>query len=78
MHCGNVTKLVQNILKNRYVFDFLSLGKNAHEREIEKGLVAHIEKFLLELGEGFAFLGRQYHLQIEDQCRLVQTYRYTA
>jgi len=46
---------------------FLSLGKNAHEREIEKGLVAHIERFLLELGEGFAFLGRQYHLQIEDQ-----------
>ena len=46
---------------------FLSLGKNAHEREIQKGLVAHIERFLLELGEGFAFLGRQYHLQIEDQ-----------
>lgn len=59
--------LAQNTLKNPYLFDFLSLGKNAHEREVEKGLVAHIEKFLLELGEGFAFLGRQYHLQIEDQ-----------
>lgn len=59
--------LAQNTLKNPYLFDFLSLGKNAHEREIEKGLVAHIEKFLLELGEGFAFLGRQYHLEIEDQ-----------
>jgi YhcG PDDEXK nuclease domain len=54
-------------LKNPYLFDFLSLGKNAHEREVEKGLVAHIEKFLLELGDGFAFLGRQYHLQVEDQ-----------
>lgn len=59
--------LAQATLKNPYLFDFLSLGKNAHEREVEKGLVAHIEKFLLELGEGFAFLGRQYHLQIEDQ-----------
>jgi predicted nuclease of restriction endonuclease-like (RecB) superfamily len=59
--------LAQNTLKNPYLFDFLSLGKNAHEREIEKGLVAHIEKFLLELGEGFAFLGREYHLKIEDQ-----------
>lgn len=54
-------------LKNPYLFDFLSLGQNAHEREVEKGLVAHIEKFLLELGDGFSFLGRQYHLQIEDQ-----------
>jgi len=59
--------LAQATLRNPYLFDFLSLGKDAHEREIEKGLVAHIERFLLELGEGFAFLGRQYHLQVEDQ-----------
>lgn len=59
--------LAQNTLKNPYLFDFLSLGKNAHEREVEKGLLAHIEKFLLELGEGFAFLGRQYHLEVGDQ-----------
>ena len=59
--------LAQSLLKNPYIFDFLSLGKEAHEREIEKGLVAHVEKFLLELGEGFAFLGRQYKLQVENQ-----------
>lgn len=59
--------LAQATLRNPYLFDFLSLGKDAHEREVEKGLVAHIERFLLELGEGFAFLGRQYHLQVEDQ-----------
>lgn len=59
--------LAQSTLKNPYFFDFLSLGKEAHEREIEKGLIKHIEKFLIELGEGFAFLGRQYHLQVEDQ-----------
>ena len=54
-------------LRNPYIFDFLGLSEEAHEREIEKALIAHIEKFLLELGDGFAFLGRQYHLQIEDQ-----------
>ncbi len=59
--------LAKATLRNPYLFDFLSLGKDAHEREVEKGLVAHIERFLLELGEGFAFLGRQYHLQVEDQ-----------
>lgn len=59
--------LAHYTLKDPYIFDFLSIGKEAQEREVEKGLVAHIEKFLLELGEGFAFLGRQYHLQIEDQ-----------
>jgi predicted nuclease of restriction endonuclease-like (RecB) superfamily len=59
--------LAKATLRNPYLFDFLSLGNDAHEREVEKGLIAHIEKFLLELGEGFAFLGRQYHLQVEDQ-----------
>lgn len=59
--------LARATLKNPYLFDFLSLGKNAHEREVEKGLINHMEKFLLELGDGFAFLGRQYHLQVEDQ-----------
>lgn len=59
--------LAKSTLKNPYLFDFLSIGHDAQEREIEKGLVSHIEKFLLELGEGFAFLGRQYHLQVEDQ-----------
>jgi predicted nuclease of restriction endonuclease-like (RecB) superfamily len=61
------SELVQATLKNPYLFDFLSLGKDAHEREIEKALITHIEKFLIELGEGFAFLGRQYHVQVEDK-----------
>lgn len=59
--------LAHYTLKDPYIFDFLSIGDEAHEREVEKGLVAHIEKFLLELGEGFAFLGRQYQLEIEEQ-----------
>lgn len=64
---GSQSDMASSMLRNPYLFDFLGLGKDAHEREVEKSLVSHIEKFLLELGEGFAFLGRQYHLQVEDQ-----------
>jgi predicted nuclease of restriction endonuclease-like (RecB) superfamily len=59
--------LARSTLRNPYLFDFLSLGNDAHEREVEKGLINHLERFLLELGEGFAFVGRQYHLQVEEQ-----------
>lgn len=59
--------LVQQTLKDPYLFDFLTLEPGFHERELETGLVAHLEKFLLELGQGFAFVGRQYHLDIGDQ-----------
>jgi predicted nuclease of restriction endonuclease-like (RecB) superfamily len=59
--------LVHYTLKDPYIFDFLTVGKEAHEREVEKELVRHVEKFLLELGEGFAFVGRQYHLEVGDQ-----------
>lgn len=59
--------LVHQALKDPYTFDFLSLGVDAQERELEKGLVDHIQKFLVELGVGFAFLGRQYHLEVEDE-----------
>lgn len=59
--------LAHYTLKDPYIFDFLSLGKEAHEREVEKGLITHVEKFLLELGEGFAFVGRQYHIEVGNQ-----------
>ncbi len=59
--------LALSTLKDPYIFDFLSVGKEAHEREVEKALVNHVEKFLLELGDGFAFVGRQYHLDVGDQ-----------
>jgi predicted nuclease of restriction endonuclease-like (RecB) superfamily len=59
--------LVQQALKDPYIFDFLTLADGFQERELETGLVAHLEKFLLELGQGFAFVGRQYHLDVGDQ-----------
>jgi len=53
-------------LKDPYVFDFLTLQDTFHERELEVGLLKHLEQFLLELGQGFAFVGRQYYLVIDD------------
>ena len=56
--------LAEQTLKDPYIFDFLSVGREAHEREIEKELVQHITKFLLELGTGFSFVRQQYRLEI--------------
>jgi predicted nuclease of restriction endonuclease-like (RecB) superfamily len=59
--------LAQQTLKDPYKFEFLTLDKEAREKDIEQGLIDHIQHFLLELGKGFAFLGRQYHLEVGDQ-----------
>ena len=56
--------LAHQLLKDPYNFDFLTLGDDAHERELERGLLEHIRSFLLELGVGFAFVGSQYHLEV--------------
>ena len=56
--------LAQDTLRDPYLFDFLGLGDDAHEREIESGLIRHITRFLLELGAGFAFVGRQFRLEV--------------
>lgn len=59
--------LAHQTLKDPYMFDFLALGLDARERELEQGLVDHIQKFLVELGVGFAFMGRQYHIEVEGE-----------
>lgn len=56
--------LVQQTLKDPYIFDFLTLTEPFQERELETALVRHLEKFLLELGQGFAFVGRQYKVEV--------------
>lgn len=58
------TDLARQALKDPYLFDFLDVGQEANEREIESALVKHITQFLLELGAGFAFVGRQVHLEV--------------
>lgn len=59
--------LAQQALKDPYIFDFLTLAEPFHERELETSLVRHLEKFLLELGQGFAFVGRQYRLNVGNE-----------
>jgi predicted nuclease of restriction endonuclease-like (RecB) superfamily len=56
--------LARESLKDPYRFDFLGLGEEAQEREIENALVKHVTDFLLELGAGFAFVGRQVLLDV--------------
>ena len=58
--------LAQQTIKDPYIFDFLTLSSKAKERDIEKQLIQHITHFLLELGSGFAFIGKQYRLEIAD------------
>ncbi|MDR3692081.1 MAG: PDDEXK nuclease domain-containing protein [Fimbriimonas sp.] len=59
--------LANNLLKDPYNFDFLGLSDESHEREIEKALVVHVRKFLLELGVGFAFVGSQYPIEVAGE-----------
>ncbi len=59
--------LAQETIKDPYKFDFLMVGQDAHELEIERALVKHIKEFLLELGKGFAFVGSQFPLQVSSQ-----------
>jgi predicted nuclease of restriction endonuclease-like (RecB) superfamily len=59
--------LAREILKDPYNFDFLTLGEAAQERDLERGLVEQVQALLLELGAGFAFVGRQVHLEVGDE-----------
>lgn len=59
--------LATQVFKDPYLFDFLGTADPRREREVEQGLVDHIQHFLLELGAGFAFVGRQVHLEVGDE-----------
>jgi predicted nuclease of restriction endonuclease-like (RecB) superfamily len=59
--------LAEQTLKDPYNFSFLTLEKKFREHELEQGLIDHIQKFLLELRQGFAFVGRQYHLSVGNR-----------
>ncbi len=58
--------LARQTLKDPYIFDFLTLEEPFRERELEVGLLHQLERFLLELGQGFAFVGRQLHLDVGE------------
>ena len=62
-----ISDKAREILKDPYIFDFITAEKGLKEVEIENELMSNITKLLLELGQGFAFIGRQYHLEIDDE-----------
>ena len=63
--------MAAQIFKDPYLFDFLGTDAPRREKQLEQGLIDHIQKFLLELGQGFAFVGRQVHLELGDtRCLL--------
>jgi hypothetical protein len=59
--------LAQETLKDPYHFDFLELSRDHIEKDLERGLIEHVEKFIQELGQGFSFVGRQVHLQVSNK-----------
>ncbi len=61
------SEIVVQLLKDPYIFDFLTLTEPFHERELETQLLHHLERFLIELGKGFAFVGRQYRIEVGDE-----------
>ena len=63
--------LAQELTKDPYCFDFIALMPKYHEKELKDAMMAHIEKFLLELGTGFMLVGREYRLQIGTKEKFV-------
>lgn len=61
------SQLAQEMLKDPYKFHFLTVGEDAHEKDIHIGLLEHVRQFLMELGQGFALYGSQYPIQISDK-----------
>lgn len=61
--CAESVKAIE-VFKDPYVFDFLAVTDLRREREVEQALVDHIQRFMLELGNGFAFVGRQVHVAV--------------
>jgi predicted nuclease of restriction endonuclease-like (RecB) superfamily len=61
------SELAQELLKDPYHFDFLTVGTEMLERDLERGLMDHLRDFILEPGKGFAFVGYQYYLEIGGQ-----------
>lgn len=69
---------VKSLLKDPYIFDMLTFTDQYNERDVEIGLVKHIEKFLVEMGAGFAFMGRQYHLEVSGDDYYIDMLMYNT
>ena len=69
---------VKYMLKDPYVFDMLTFTEQYNERDVEMGLVKHVEKFLVEMGAGSAFMGRQYHMEVSGDDYYIDILMYNA
>ena len=69
---------VKSMLKDPYLFDMLTFKDKFDERDIELRLVKEVEKFLLEMGTGFAFMGRQYHLEVSGEDYYIDLLMYNT
>ena len=69
---------VKSMLKDPYIFDMLTFTDQYNERDVEIGLVKHVEKFLVEMGAGFAFMGRQYHIEVSGDDYYIDILMYNA
>ena len=69
---------VKYMLKDPYIFDMLTFTEQYNERDVEIGLVNHVEKFLVEMGAGFAFMGRQYHIEVSGDDYYIDILMYNA
>jgi predicted nuclease of restriction endonuclease-like (RecB) superfamily len=68
--------LAQQLIKDPYNSDFLGLGQDISERELEKALIGRLKDFLIELGKGFAFVGQQYHLDVGGEDYYMDLFSY--
>lgn len=71
-------ELAQSITKDPYNFDFLSIAENYDEKELKDALIGNIEKFLLELGKGFAYMGREFRLEIGSEEKFMDMLFYNT
>lgn len=71
-------KGVKSLLKDPYIFDMLTFTNEYNERDVEIGLVKHVEQFLVEMGAGFGFMGRQYHITVSGDDYYIDLLMYNA
>lgn len=71
-------KGVKSMLKDPYIFDMLTFTEEYNERDVEIGLVKHVQEFLIEMGAGFAFMGRQYHIAISGDDYYIDLLMYNT
>jgi predicted nuclease of restriction endonuclease-like (RecB) superfamily len=62
-----LTQLPQNLFKDPYIFEFLDLPDGHSEKDLEKALILNLQKFILEIGKGFTYMGNQYKLQVGNK-----------